>query len=202
MMTLAVPASKMPESREHWNELALLVGVAAAEAIEQLYPNLQVQLKWPNDLYLQSRKAGGILIESFTTAEQSPVFLIGIGINVAINWQAAPPELKQRATCLSTELQRTVDLTDLLIRLTTTLIEHMKRWQSGDHDWHPSWIPRCFLTGRLIRIIHPTEGHGSKNASGISGLCEGVARRGQLLIRTGEGRLLPINSGQIELINV
>lgn len=62
--------------------LPLVVGLACAEGIEVLLPELDVGLKWPNDLLLGWRKVGGILCES---ADRGVV--VGIGINVT----RAPP---------------------------------------------------------------------------------------------------------------
>lgn len=59
-----------------WSGLSLAVGVALARA---LHPALQ--LKWPNDLWLQGRKLAGILIETAQLGGQR-VAVIGIGINL------------------------------------------------------------------------------------------------------------------------
>lgn len=58
--------------------LPLVVGVACAEAVESVAPELAVGLKWPNDLLVAGRKVGGILCEGAHGG-----FVIGIGINVA-----------------------------------------------------------------------------------------------------------------------
>src|SRR5207342_1028243 len=61
--------------------LSLVVGVAVAEALHaQGYP--QVQLKWPNDLWVGQRKLGGILIELRGEANGPCDAVIGLGINV------------------------------------------------------------------------------------------------------------------------
>jgi BirA family biotin operon repressor/biotin-[acetyl-CoA-carboxylase] ligase len=57
--------------------LSLAAGVAAAEACGE-----GVRLKWPNDLMVDGRKAGGILVE---VAHDKAI--VGIGINLT----AAPP---------------------------------------------------------------------------------------------------------------
>ncbi|HVB77805.1 MAG TPA: biotin--[acetyl-CoA-carboxylase] ligase [Candidatus Nitrosotalea sp.] len=55
----------------------LAAGVAAAEACSP-----RVRLKWPNDLYLEERKLGGILVES-----HGQRCIVGVGVN--LTW--APP---------------------------------------------------------------------------------------------------------------
>lgn len=58
--------------------LPLEVGLACAEAMEELAPEVEVGIKWPNDLLVDGRKVGGILLEG-----ASPRTVAGIGINVA-----------------------------------------------------------------------------------------------------------------------
>ena len=65
-----------PPPTRHWPELALLGGVAAAEAIEGA-TELSAQVKWPNDVMLDRRKVAGVLAES-----RGGVVVLGIGINV------------------------------------------------------------------------------------------------------------------------
>jgi BirA family biotin operon repressor/biotin-[acetyl-CoA-carboxylase] ligase len=87
--------------------LALAAGLAAQQAIDETC-GLRVDLRWPNDLMLDGRKCGGILVE--TAAEASPepssskpaaplrYAVIGIGINV--NHTEFPVELQHLATSL------------------------------------------------------------------------------------------------------
>lgn len=58
--------------------LPLLVGLACAEGMEALLPELRIGLKWPNDLLVGWRKVGGILCEAAGLG-----VVAGIGINVA-----------------------------------------------------------------------------------------------------------------------
>ena len=70
--------------------LTLVAGVAVIRAL----PESCLQLKWPNDLLLEGRKAGGILVEA-----RGRRAVIGIGLNLAITpdatidqpWTNLPP---------------------------------------------------------------------------------------------------------------
>ena len=76
MFSIALPLA--PSS---WSGLSLAVGVSLAHS---LHPD--VRLKWPNDLWLQRRKLGGILVETASTGEAVQglrVVVIGVGINIA-----------------------------------------------------------------------------------------------------------------------
>lgn len=60
--------------------LTLLSGVAVARAIKSLY-GLEVKLKWPNDIYVEDKKVGGILSEMEGEAERVNFVVVGIGID-------------------------------------------------------------------------------------------------------------------------
>src|SRR6202011_1018016 len=60
--------------------LSLVAGVAVAEAMETVAPRI-VALKWPNDIWLGGRKAGGMIAEAITDARQRlACVLLGIGL--------------------------------------------------------------------------------------------------------------------------
>ncbi|MDZ7910120.1 MAG: biotin--[acetyl-CoA-carboxylase] ligase, partial [Gemmobacter sp.] len=70
----------LPLSPADWSGLSLAVGVSLAES---LHP--RVRLKWPNDLWLQERKLGGILVETAGSGEGAAALravVIGVGINI------------------------------------------------------------------------------------------------------------------------
>jgi len=61
--------------------LPLRVAVALAEALNRRLGG-RCRLKWPNDLRVEGRKLGGILIESSLRTGEDPVAVIGFGINL------------------------------------------------------------------------------------------------------------------------
>ena len=66
------------EVTEHWSLLGLLVGIAVAESLHDV--GLRNHgVKWPNDIFCDDKKLGGILLES---SDQSGRVIIGIGLNV------------------------------------------------------------------------------------------------------------------------
>lgn len=90
-----IKASKIPL-------LSLLAAVAVAETIWQIgSSDLRLDIKWPNDVLINNRKISGILIESTSTPNDAPRFIVGIGVN--LNHQSFPPELSEIATSLQLE---------------------------------------------------------------------------------------------------
>ena len=53
--------------------------------LKKLSPNLNLKIKWPNDLYLDEKKLGGILVETSILRGKVNYFLFGLGINLVSN---------------------------------------------------------------------------------------------------------------------
>lgn len=79
------PFSALAEMPAHMVPLTpvftLAAGVACAETIQEL-TGLRIQLKPVNDLYVENRKLGGILVESLISQNHCKALITGIGINV------------------------------------------------------------------------------------------------------------------------
>lgn len=188
MLTLAIDASWLPPDSAHWSQLALISGMAVANSAAQFVDPAQVQLKWPNDVYVSGRKLAGVLIESaavgpslLTSEAEKPgrvaSWLIGIGLNVAMDWRAAPPDLARKATCLSTVAGGVdIDRCVVLVELATELSQCILDWRDGHLDWLEHWRQRCLLTSR---IVHARMGAEEE----LIGLCEGIDSLGRLIVR-------------------
>src|SRR4051812_31948498 len=80
--------------------LPLAVPLAVCEAAEQLNPNLDCKVKWPNDILVDGRKLAGVLIEA---RPQDGWAVIGIGLNICVEDHEFPGELRDRATSIFTD---------------------------------------------------------------------------------------------------
>jgi BirA family transcriptional regulator, biotin operon repressor / biotin---[acetyl-CoA-carboxylase] ligase len=75
--------------------LPLAAPVAVCEAIEAVAP-VECTIKWPNDVWIDERKVAGILIE----ARPPEWAVIGVGVNVAIEREDFPADLRWPATSI------------------------------------------------------------------------------------------------------
>ena len=78
-------------------QLTLLTAVAVAQTIEAA-TEIQPEIKWPNDILINGKKAVGILTELQAEADLVQSIIIGVGINV--NTKSFPEHLKDKATSL------------------------------------------------------------------------------------------------------
>jgi BirA family biotin operon repressor/biotin-[acetyl-CoA-carboxylase] ligase len=89
-----------------------------------------VQVKWPNDVFLDGRKLGGVLIDA--GAARPDVYHVGIGINV--NRRRFPPALQDLATSLALATGREFDRHELLLALAVHVHEATAAIERGDLD--------------------------------------------------------------------
>lgn len=78
--------------------LSKMAAVALREAVAELLPREKVEIKWANDLFINGKKAGGILIENQLEQNRLKYAVVGIGLNV--NQTHFAPEIAQIATSL------------------------------------------------------------------------------------------------------
>ncbi len=62
--------------------LNIITSLAALEAIQHYLPNHNCLVKWPNDLYVDNQKTGGILIQNSLQGQHIQSTVIGLGINI------------------------------------------------------------------------------------------------------------------------
>lgn len=58
------------------------VAVAVAEVLEEIYKKWQIRIKWPNDIIINDKKTGGILIENIIRGSSWSYSVIGLGLNI------------------------------------------------------------------------------------------------------------------------
>jgi BirA family biotin operon repressor/biotin-[acetyl-CoA-carboxylase] ligase len=169
--------------------LSLVAGVAAAEALhESGYPG--VRLKWPNDLVVEGRKLGGLLVEGGGEHAGPVRAVIGLGLNVRMP-DAMAAALDQPWTDLTHLLDQTPSRNAVAARFLTHLAPALDQF---DAEGLAPFLARyaCFdaLRGREI-AVHLT---GAIQA----GIATGIAEDGALRVRIdGEERVF--HAGEVSV---
>jgi BirA family biotin operon repressor/biotin-[acetyl-CoA-carboxylase] ligase len=176
----------------------MIAGLACAEAVES-YTGLRPGLKWPNDLLLHGRKLAGILTELESAAGQLAFAVVGMGINVNVDFRQAlvPAELRETGIGLSQALGHPVDRLDLLREVLLRLEQRYEGILSGRSP-HLEWSERLISLGEQVRV---TTMASEEEVQGqvLEGRAEGVDRSGALLLRLADGRLRAILAGDVTL---
>jgi len=118
-------------------ELPAIAPLCVLQAIEPLIQR-KLRLKWPNDVYLDSRKLAGILID--TNADGGGTYLVGIGINV--NRTSIPRELEGKATSLALATGHEYARTSLLIAVATQLDAVARALTQGEDGALANYLAR------------------------------------------------------------
>jgi BirA family biotin operon repressor/biotin-[acetyl-CoA-carboxylase] ligase len=160
--------------------LSLVAGIAAAEALEPVAPGA-VALKWPNDVWLNGRKAGGIIAEAVTDASQRlSCVLVGIGLNLNLAAQDIPPDLRDKATSVRIVTGRLCDRIAIAAALFNRLdSRYMEAQTLGFAALRPVFERYMALVGRSVTVVD--------SGTRATGVVHGIDADGALLIRTEQG---------------
>jgi BirA family biotin operon repressor/biotin-[acetyl-CoA-carboxylase] ligase len=170
--------------------LSLVAGLALAEAVESVVPGM-VGLKWPNDLWLGRKKAGGIIAETVTERGRIAAVILGIGINVNLASHDLPPELRATATSIQAATGAKCDRIALASALFSRLNNrYMEAESCGFGPIRPLWENYSALTGTRVTVV--------SGAGRQSGVVRGIDPEGALLIED-RGEFRRIIAGDVSL---
>jgi BirA family transcriptional regulator, biotin operon repressor / biotin---[acetyl-CoA-carboxylase] ligase len=180
--------------------LSLSTGLAAQRALQQT-TGITPDIRWPNDLLLNHKKVGGILVESSSTPTQTGesallrFAVIGIGINV--NHESFPPELAPLATSLRRETGQPHARETLLQNLLLALDDEIYALELELRNQLPA--PQAGLLDRFTAASTWVRGKRVRvdEAGGYTGETAGLDARGFLRVAGDDGTLHTVLSGGV-----
>ena len=179
--------------------LPLAAPLAVCEAAEQLNPALTCKVKWPNDLHVEGKKLAGVLIEA---RPQDGWAVIGIGLNLTIQEDEFPPDLRRTAISIfdaragdpgrgsagPSPLLPAGPPPGVPHRATEVLNQRLDHWVKAKPDEVlAEWLKRDALRGREVAW------------EGGSGVADGVDDRGYLVVVTPGGDRIAVGAGEVHL---
>ena len=170
--------------------LNMAVSLGINKALSKYLSN-DVSIKWPNDIYYQNKKLGGVLIENTIVGSVLKNSVIGIGLNV--NQQYFPAELKDKATSIYQILQEDVNLEMILAEI-CSLIESMYLQLRASNDTliKDAYVSNLYRINKLASY--------RQNGEVFEGTIKGVSEGGLLSIDV-DGKLATFNFKEIEFLN-
>jgi BirA family biotin operon repressor/biotin-[acetyl-CoA-carboxylase] ligase len=178
--------------------LSLATGLAAQAAIEEI-AGLSADIRWPNDLLVNGRKCGGILVETAVASavDGQPAMLryavIGVGIN--LNHEAFPAEIESVATSLRKECGVAISREAILGALLRQLDEEIRFLidESDGTVYGPGLLERfseasSWVRGKRVRV---------DENGGYTGVTSGLDERGFLRVTGEDGVLHTVLSGGV-----
>lgn len=182
--------------------LTMICGLAIADAIET-HTGLTPGLKWPNDLiWKDNKKLAGILTESEFTGDQLSWVIVGLGLNVNVDFRhqaetnpdSGSPPLVETATSLSMILGQDTASMRLPI-LQRFLVNTEQRYDALRQGQSPrdEWAQRLVGIGKNVTATILDGAHQ------YEGTIIGVDENGALRLEQADGSMVTILAGDVTL---
>lgn len=168
--------------------LNLAAAVAVSNGIRDVI-GLETDIKWPNDVLVNGHKCCGILTEMSTELDKIQFVIAGIGINV--NQRKFPPELENKASSLFLETQKVISRIEVLLSVLKWFEDlYLEFLREGRAVILEKWIQRSsYASGKKVIVES-----GSRK---ISGITTGLGDDGTLQVRTENGQIETIMTGDL-----
>ena len=169
--------------------LTLLMAYSVAKALQK--KNINIEIKWPNDLVLSKKKICGILTEMNLAEGQVEDVIVGGGLNV--NTMRFSEELDDKATSLTIELGRKLECGELLGWILEEFEERYHQFLEVQdlsflqEDYNGMLINR----NREVLVLEPGNEYQAE-ALGINEL-------GELLVKKTDGRIEAVFAGEVSV---
>ncbi|WP_010273788.1 biotin--[acetyl-CoA-carboxylase] ligase [Paenibacillus senegalensis] len=172
-------------------QLTLLTAVALCRTLNEML-DLEVGIKWPNDLLIEGKKISGILLESSGEDDRLNYVIAGIGISANLSKEDFPEELSNIATSLRLESGQMIDRTLLIRRFLEQLEKlYFLYLQQGFSPIRTLWEALTVTLHRRIKI-HTRDGW-------MEGTALSIDDAGALTVQTDNGEQVKLYSGDIQL---
>lgn len=173
------------------NLLTFMASIASALALRNC-TNLDVSIKWPNDLLVSKKKIGGILTE-LKFNKNVLVAILGIGVNVNIDVEQFPEEFRSLSTSIKNETKNIYSREELIIGILNELDKWYKAYtQNNIEAIFEEWKNLNATFGKEVLVF--SEGKTFK------GIAEAIDRDGFLLLRLPAGNIKKIISGDVRIL--
>jgi BirA family biotin operon repressor/biotin-[acetyl-CoA-carboxylase] ligase len=158
------------------SKCTLMAAVAITKAIDKI-TGIKCGIKWPNDILYNGKKLVGILTEMNAEMEGINYIVIGTGINVNIEKDEVPEELKDIVTSISQIKGERVDRLGLLAEVLVQIEEiYDEALTNGFGKILEEWRKYSITLGQEVNVI------GIDKT--FSGLAMDIDADGALLVKT------------------
>jgi BirA family biotin operon repressor/biotin-[acetyl-CoA-carboxylase] ligase len=178
-------------------QMTILGAMGVAETLDTYLPQ-QSTLKWPNDVLLNGKKVCGVLAELVWEGNKLIASVIGMGINVAVDFRGSP--LEHTATSLADHLTQPIDR----VQLITGVLGHIDHWLAilqthytnpyaalMPSPLHSAWKARLGTLGKSIQL--------QDGETTFSGIALDVDDDGALRVQLDDGSIHRFWAGDVTL---
>jgi len=153
--------------------------IAVARAIRKEF-DLGALIKWPNDVFIGTKKVAGLLQELSAEADTVYYSLLSLGVDANVSINQFSPELKDKITSISAELCHDIDRAAFLARILNEFEKHYLLLESGEYEMiRQEWKSLSCTLEQRVDIRTPRD-HFSGDAIDIDAF-------GALIVRKDDG---------------
>jgi BirA family biotin operon repressor/biotin-[acetyl-CoA-carboxylase] ligase len=170
--------------------LTPVAAVSMGAAIEEV-TGVQVGIKWPNDLVLNGKKICGILTEMSSEVERIHYIVVGLGVNA--NMVQMPEQINDKATSLFAETGKKVERA----AVAASFLKHFEynyELVAASHSLGGLKNQYEKMLVNIGKVVYIISSYGSYQATAL-----GVDMQGALLVRTEDGEVRTVNSGEVSV---
>ena len=169
--------------------LTLVMAYSVAKALQK--EDIQVLIKWPNDLVLSGKKVCGILTEMNLSGAQVEDVIVGVGLNV--NTMKFPDELEDKATSLRKETLRELECGELLQLILKEFDKQYQRFlENQDLEFlQEDYNAMLINQDREVMVLEPGKEYLAKAL--------GINKLGELLVRKEDGSTEAVFAGEVSV---
>ena len=163
-------------------QCTMLAAVSVYEMLKELGIQ-RIGIKWPNDILVENCKVCGILSEALWSGGQFIGVVVGIGINISIDFSGT--QLSKKAISLRDVVKTPIDPTILL----NSLLDKFDSWRVhlGTPKVFQEWRNRLIGLGRLVKLEH------------VSGIAKSVDESGALRLELDDGQEIQVLAGTLQI---
>ncbi|HXY54877.1 MAG TPA: biotin--[acetyl-CoA-carboxylase] ligase [Nitrospirota bacterium] len=171
--------------------ITLMGAVATATAIRKQC-GVHAVIKWPNDILIAGRKASGLLTEMSAEQDRIRHIVLGIGIDVNMNIDELPPEVRQIATTLEAECGRKIDRQSLLRQLMRELDAWYQVFLAAEKGVLAEWKVLNVTIGNSVAV--------SGTGETFQGIAKDIDNEGRLIVEISDGTMRTVAAGDVSLL--
>ena len=177
---------------ERMAAFTLWMGLNLCELLEN-FAHVSPGLKWPNDILLDGRKAGGILTEARVDSDQIRDLVFGLGLNINASTESWPSDLARRAVSLAEIAGEPLDFNRLTAALLGRVLLAYENFADGTYvrTFADLWHSYDVLRGKPIVLLEGGRRH--------QGTVTGLDDEGALLLRDLQGRTQRFRAGEVTM---
>jgi len=173
--------------------LPLIAALSVCKTIKSI-TDLNVNIKWPNDVLINDKKTCGILLESETKKNEIDFVILGIGLNLNTDMSSISKEIQSISTSIANEIGIMLNYFDFLEKLLTFFNKYYKMFVEKKYDFLINeWKNNSDTINKKVTI--------DTSDKKITGIAIDIDESGFLIIKTDTDEIKKITTGDCFYIN-